>query len=435
MLYMMKLKYITPFILFVLISLKSWVACDAQSYIPPYFVSQLNGKIGAIKEKSREGASFVFITDTHVKSNEMHSPQLIRYVLDQTDMHTVIWGGDAMMQYGGTIAEQWKEQLRFDSILKGACDYYKVRGNHDFSILSKDGSIEKLLLSNEESANLLFDNAPSGIHRNMKDSGGCYYYFDNTESKLRFVIFDTTDSVPSAVRSWGNIPYVHDKQLQWIADSAISTTPQGYDLIFVSHIPIPKKRTDSKPTLWKVRQLIDGINSKSSGDLYEVKYDFTNLKDVRVLMCLAGHVHSDTQNYSNDVLYVTTANDGKWNIKTKKNIHTSQSRVGTVSEQCFDCFCISKDRTMVHAYRIGYGNDRHFHLEPLKVAVNRQERIKSIFKDPVQYTDLSAKKNSATSRVLSIAADGSMRGLRKGRTTVAVSDNEGNKDFFYIIVE
>lgn len=412
------------------------MACDAQSYIPPYFVSQLNGKIGTIKEKSREGAAFVFITDTHVKSNEMHSPQLVKYVLDQTSIHTVIWGGDAMMQYGGTIDEQWKLQQSFDSILEGACDYYKVRGNHDFSILSKDRSIEKLLLSNEESANLLFDNAPSVIHRNMKDSGGCYYYFDNTESKLRFVIFDTTDSVPSKVRLWGNIPYVHDKQLQWIADSAISTTPQGYDLIFVSHIPIPKRRTDSKPTLWKVKQLIDGINSKSSGDLGEVKYDFTNLKDVRVLMCLAGHVHSDTQRYSAGVLYVTTANDGKWKRESKRDTDMLKRKAGTISEQCFDCFCISKDRTMVHVYRIGYGNDRHFHLEPLRLAVNREERIKSIFEYPTQFTYLSAKKNIVTSKaVVSIAADGSIKGLRKGLTTVVVSDNEGNKEYFNIIVE
>ena len=416
----MKLKSIICLSLLFLISPISWGVNDVVGDIPSYFFYQLKEKTDIIKKKNRQGASFVFITDTHVKSNEMHSPQLIKYVLDNTDIHTVIWGGDAIMQYGGTVEVQWNVQLRFDSILNKSCNLYKVRGNHDFSILSKDGSID-MLFSNKESAKLLFANPPSGIHRNINDPGGCYYYFDDNNNKLRFIIFDTTDSVPSKNRSWGNIPYVHDSQLQWIVDSAVSTTRRGYDMVFVSHIPLPKDTT-KKTELWKLKRLVDGINSYSSGMIGNVKYDFTKLKETKVLMCVAGHIHRDSEKYVDGVLYLTTANDGKWNVKKKGN-DVPARKVGTVSEQCFDCFCISKDKKIVHTYRVGYGNDRHFHLEPLILSVNKEIKIKSMFDGSVSVKELntsakSKKKGKTSNGILSIDEEGGIKGIRKGNTTL-----------------
>lgn len=415
----------------------SWGAHEVDGDIPPYFFNQIRGKIGDIGEKSRKGTSFVFITDTHVKSNQMHSPKLIKYVLDKTNIHTVIWGGDAIMQYGGTIEEQWKVHLRFDSIFNKTCNFYKVRGNHDFSILSKkNGFPDKLLLSNEEAARLLLRNCPSDLHRNVRDSGACYYFFDNKDNKVRFIILDTTDSVPSKVRSWGNVPSVHDSQLQWIADSAVSTTPEGYDLIFVSHIPIPNKNSNKKSALRKLKLLIDEICSYSSGKIGNVKYDFTKLKDVKVLLCLAGHIHKDSEKYVNGILYLTTANDGKW--KSKKS--GVKRKMGSVSEQCFDCFCISKDKRIVHAYRIGFGKDRHFHVEPVKLSINKEKKINFILKGPVKLVDLNVTEKSKTKSTIlnefvSLDNEGYMKGLKKGSTTVVVQDTKGNKEFFNVIVQ
>ena len=217
-----------------------FLACSAFNtgdVIPPYFVSQIKNKIDVIKENSKDGSSFVFITDTHVKANQMNSPQLIKYILDTTNIKNVIWGGDAINYNRGNIEGQWEIQLRFDSAFNNVCNYYKVRGNHDFSITKNKQFPNGISYSNTKSAELLLRNCPSNIHRNTNDPGACYYYYDDMINKIRFVIFDTTDSVPDKVGGYGNVPYIHDSQLQWVADSALSTISKGYGLVFVSHIP------------------------------------------------------------------------------------------------------------------------------------------------------------------------------------------------------
>ena len=429
----MGMKRFVLLLLFFILYIASSSAQNVDGNIPSYFVDQISSKLGDIEKRSRNGLSFIFITDTHIKSNELHSPQLIKHVLDNTDIHTVIWGGDAMMQYGGPINNQWDIQLRFDSLLNMNSYIYKVRGNHDFSIMGKGKSADKLLLSNEEAAELLFMNSSPNVHRNLKDSSACYYFFDDKSNKVRFIIFDTTDSVPSKVVSFGNVPYVHDSQIQWIADSAVMTTPKGYGLIFVSHIPIPYTNATQYPILLKLRDLVNGICTKSSGIIGNIEYDFAKLEDVKVLMCIAGHIHGDSEHYVNGVLQFTTANDGKWNTSSNKKSSTTKRKVGTVGEQCFDCICISKDKRLVHAYRIGYGKDRHFHLDSICLPINKSRKIKSLMKGSVNWT-IQKNKQTVNSEVLSVES-GILKGIRKGRATLVARDKKGNKEYFNIVVQ
>lgn len=427
-------------VLFLLVLLAS-SAINVEDKVPQYFVSQMNDKIGEIKRNSKDGTSFIFITDTHVKENQMHSPQLIKYILDNTNIKNVIWGGDAINYNRGNIERQWEIQLRFDSAFNNVCNYYKVRGNHDFSITKSRQFPNGISYSNTKAAELLLKNSPSNIHRNTNDPGACYYYYDDIINKIRFIIFDTTDSVPSKGRGYGNVPYIHDSQLQWIADSAISTVSKGYGLVFVSHIPIihsGPKGSQKLENVRRVRQLIDGVSSHSSGKIGQVKYDFTHLEDIKVLMCISGHIHRDTETYVNEVLYLTTANDGKWKKKeSEKASENTTRKVGTVDEQCFDCICISKNKKVVHAYRIGYGHDRHFHLESINISDSKVLKLETAFIEPVSWNSFNAtgnKKRDLSRDIVKIEKDGFVRGLNKGTAVVVASDDKGNKEFFNIIV-
>ncbi len=334
------------------------------SGIPAYYKSQLKEKTRLIKKNSRKCASFIFVTDTHVNSNAMHSPLLIRHILDNTDVNTVIWGGDAISTYGNNIEEQWEKQLQFDSVLNGACNIYKVRGNHDFMTTIRKGMKEGYTFSNEKTAALLLEGSPATIHRNVTDKGGCYYYFDDEKQRIRFVVLDTNDSVTSERIQKGNIAGIHHKQLQWVADSALSTTPDSYGLVFVSHIPIAKDSYPKKYPFDKVRKLIEGVASHTKGKADGVSYDFSELRDVKVLMCIAGHLHRDSHAYINGILYVTTSCDAAIEKVNKKyTAGKSYRKYDTINEQCFDCFCIDRERNEVNIYRIGYGEDRHFQIQ------------------------------------------------------------------------
>lgn len=136
---------------------------------------------------------------------------------------------------------------------------------------------------------------------------------------------------------------VHVKQLDWIANIAIMTIPRGYDVIFVSHIPFVILSGKTVKPLSNVVELIEALNLKKSGNIGNVSYVFTEVGGVKILMCLSGHLHYDSQIYRNGVLYVTTAADAAYeNYKMDPFVKDLSGRKrGTINEQCFDCFTIS----------------------------------------------------------------------------------------------
>lgn len=421
----------------VLFFFTSTAAYFGNKVIPSYFNKQLSEKIDIIERRSRNGASFIYITDTHAKSNKMHSPQLIKYVLRKTKIQNVIWGGDAIVNDGGNIEKQWGLQLQFDSVLNNVCNFYKVRGNHDFSILSDEEHPNGLSYSNEKTAELLLNNCPSNVHRNKFDSEACYYYFDDKTYEVRYVIIDTTDSVPTKAGKYGNVTRVRDSQLQWIADPALSTTPKGYGVVLISHVPIANKGYNRDAELKDVRKLIDDFNSHSIGMIRNIKYDFSHLEDVKLLMCISGHKHVDSETYVNGILHLRTANDGRWD----KGKGKTSRKEGTVSEQCFDCVCISRNKKIVYTYRIGYGKDRVFHLEPIIISQKKMKKIRATINGVANWTSYNATENKYKDRwllsndVIKVENEGMVRGLKEGAAVLVASDKKGNKEFYSIIVK
>lgn len=293
----------------ITISADNW---QIDNQIPLYYHKQLSNKIESIK--TNKGCSFVFITDTHVSANVMLSPYLIREIVRATPVKNVIWGGDAIVAFGtnSSIDTQWKRQSLLDSLLLGIGHLYKIRGNHDYTIRESRVSDLGITYSQPKTAQLLFENHPDGIVRNRKDLGGCYYYFDDKSARVRFVVFDTTDSVHGENIAWGTAYGVHDVQMKWIADSAIATTPKGYGLIFFSHVPFTDTTGARHMVLSNVKEIVDAAASQSSGRVGTVKYDFTKLDDVKVLMCLSGHNHQDMQTFRKGVVHMVTACDAAY---------------------------------------------------------------------------------------------------------------------------
>lgn len=408
--------------------------------IPTYFEKQLKEKIDVIRINSREGASFIFITDTHVISNKMQSPYLIRRILNNTSIKTVIWGGDAINSHSNDIDMQWKKQLVFDSVFNGACQLYKVRGNHDFSVLGNDNT-DGFSFSNKKSAEYLLKNIPSNVHRNFNDSEACYYYFDDEARRVRYIIFDSSDSVSNVANIHGNVTNMRDIQLQWIADSAIATTANGYGIIFISHIPITNWGYGKKAPLTKARKIIESIESHSKGMIGDVEYDFSKLGNVKVLMCIAGHIHEDSQTYINGIPYVTIANDGKIKkLKSRKIEGKKQRRLGTLDEQCFDCFIINKEKSRIQTYRIGYGVDRLFNLKQIKIPIKKRKKLSSNLTGKKRWSSYNAIVNKykngriVYNDIVNVDDNGYVVGLKKGEAVIVATDFKGNKEFYDISV-
>ena len=413
--------------------------------IPSYFVSVLSEKESAINSAKNKVASFVFITDTHVQTNQMQAPQLIQHLLEHTRIKNVIWGGDAIGAYGTAtdIEMQWEKQALFDSLINQSGNLYKIRGNHDFTIKESSSSNKGFTYSQRKTAQMLLEGHPSNIVLNSSDPEACYYYFDAPDDHLRYIVFDTTDSVREENVAWGTIYGVHDKQLQWIADSAIASTPKGYDIVFFSHVPFTDTTGSRHAVLSNVREVVDAASKKTAGRIGDVNYNFTQLKRTSVLMCLSGHNHSDMQTYRNGVVHMVTACDAAYNdYKDDPFVRNLSGMIkGTENEQCFDCISINRNKRLISVYRVGVGGDRFFHTKSLAGKVGKKKHLKTFLKNPVEWYSYNASGNiyngkwTLSNDVVSVDGKGNVVCMKKGEAVVFAIDAEGKREFYNIEVK
>ena len=209
----------------------------------------MNNKVKLINEliyESGENAdSFVFVTDTHNISNVMKSPLLINYIIKNTYIQKVIHGGDIIGTWNKStkelnengVKEDMMRQLKFVNYTIPYAKLYTTRGNHDFG--SRGGTGISYGIDGLSTHNIFMNklNPENNIISNDEDSTANYFYFDNNKQLTRYVFFDTSDITDSE----GNSSYgVRTVQIHWIAEKAILTTPENYNLIFILHIPVER---------------------------------------------------------------------------------------------------------------------------------------------------------------------------------------------------
>lgn len=409
------------------------------------YINYIEEKVKTINCDKTSLESYIFITDTHVAANSLKSPQLIKNIVEHTRINKVIWGGDAICAYGknSDIEVQWRKQTLFDSLISQVGRFYKIRGNHDFTIKESSTSNKGVTYSQQKTAQLLFENHPDDIVRNDADPGACYYYFDDEMARVRFVVFDTTDSIRGENVAWGTVYGVHDTQLRWVVDSAIATTSKGYGLVFLSHVPFTDTTGSRHVILSNVRDVVDAAALKTSGKTGSVNYDFTKLKDVKVLMCLSGHNHQDMQTFRNGVVHMVTASDAAYNdYKADPFVKDLSGRtVDTINEVCFDCISINKRKKLISAYRVGIGGDRFFHTKSLKLKVGKSKHLKTSLNHPVEWHSYNASGNQYNGKwtlfndVVNIDGNGTVVSKKQGEAVVLAVDKKGNKEFYNIIVK
>jgi predicted MPP superfamily phosphohydrolase len=314
--------------------------------VPDYFTSHLATKVASIntamnaaRGESVVGANmeaFVFITDVHWSGNKKHSPSLIKYILNNTPIKTVICGGDIINGHAATKQAAAKEIHSFtDAITNIPCyEYLCVYGNHDNNGIGNNDDSTKLV--NSEQLDLLY--APlsgrSNIHWAFEDAQFTWdpseavkndYYVDHPRSKTRFLCVD-----------WQNP--MSGNRVAWM--QKVLGQDDGYRVIVIHH----------------------GIYSLSQGEVVEdhsgIMSVLSNYKS-KIVAVLSGHVHRDTKtDYYGDgsVPVITTSCD------TFDTTYATGMVAGTVTEQCFDVVVVDYTNSKIKLIRVGNGSDREYDL-------------------------------------------------------------------------
>lgn len=350
---------------------------------PDYIKAEVKDTIKKIIDKQNsETITFAFMTDLHYATTKNHNIRMKRTInaykeiAKCVDIDILLLGGD----YTNEGCKEYKTEC-FNELRKlmGNIRFFPVNGNHD------DGSIwDKSYIKAKQSINhfthkelyeLFYNHVPGQGAKVNTDNGSLYYYFDELQSKTRFVMLDTGD-VPYIFDEHGKLLYggqhlfaLSQNQIDWLVNEALNFNEEGWNIVFVTHsIQRPSDTTANEKELFRhLKVLTELTDAYKRGEKYafdsDEKYfglhidvDFSQYKRGDIIAFLVGDFHTDAVEKSKSgINYILTANAVMYCTSSPSYV---QRKDGDKTEILFDVITVNKKTRTIHIVRVGAGEDR-----------------------------------------------------------------------------
>ena len=354
---------------------------DSGYPIPQYYTSYIAEKAQAINDLhdslSINSDSFIFLTDYHILRNEQHSPALIHYLLGNTGLRRLVFGGDAYQTNRTSKAEAEKYVAYVYAMLNNLSPwFFPILGNHEwnhYQIAATECLQEAYEISLAGVYNYCISRCEPYV-TGMSAEGN--YYYDNDAKKIRY-LFLQYDGESRPTQS----------TLDWLANK-LTSTPLGYYVMAIAHYANMDDHAAPSLTSYAgrntyfnqmVADILQAYNVKGAytnnfsftangvTKTYNCDYDFSSAPGNNVICILGGHWHEDdaVEKTATNILSVLTTGDlcktGSGDIITYiEDGETFERTPGTVREQAFDVVSIDTDARKIYFTRIGGGADREF---------------------------------------------------------------------------
>ena len=437
-----------------------WSLWAADEGLPAYYgdhLAKVAARLRALSAKCDD--SFFFITDLHIPSNHCVSGRILAKLIAETGVKKVLCGGDLTEAFGGkasvdrTVAayrEQWVKAVE-----RAGGAFYPAKGNHDFTIKDSPTAQSGFTYSGKAAHDILMDTVAvkANAVTNLDDPEACYYYVDFPESRIRTVVADTTDSVRTDRTYWAVQYGMGERQLNWLAEKALSTVPAGWAVLVMHHIPITGVVSGEGGNLtlfapW--RNLLEAYQNRGKASVGGKVYDFADAQG-RLLCSLTGHEHAERQTYRNGLWHITEPCDAAYSDyivgSTPWCKDLPKKEKGTVYEQTFDAVHIDRRNNALHFTRIGGGGNRTYHLDALCAKVGKPLRLKAAKgMGDVSWgcydADRTTKRRNPKNKyqhfcdyfndVAEISADGTFTTKKPGESIVLATAPNGDKELFAV---
>lgn len=325
---------------------------------PSYWEDYLPGKVEEINAVVGDYTdAILFFTDYHVNDynyesgNSEYSYEIIRYLLDNTDINKVVFGGDVFTKEESANNAITALQA-FTSKFSGPDrNLYLVKGNHD------DNNYGVGELSNSQ----IIDNYFSAIEKN-----NTYYYVDDATKNIRYIFLDTrqTSIDYSLTNGTTEEKAYANAEVNWLINT-LNSVPSGYSVIVFMHAIWWGAGSLSTGSLIPsetggVQSVLRLYNDKSSGTVFDtISADFTSANG-EALVCICGHTHLDYSHLIRNIVCFSTSSDSfaMANLRPDNRTHA----VGTITEHVIDVLLIDTQDKKLKTIRIGSGQDREFNL-------------------------------------------------------------------------
>ena len=291
----------------------------------------LDNYVSEVKKHIREGKNSVnigVITDTHFKDkdsvdfygwNGLQHVQEFAYLekfgLLDLKAHLGDWidGSDA-----GLIGESELIKLK-DSFKSDKVPYLNIKGNHDENDKFDEHHDLKASFPENEFENIMWPDmyCQKGIHYVSRQHGVAYFDIDD----VRVVSVNTSD-LPYILDNKGHKRYdtkitlaVREDQIEEIIE--ILTKSSNKKIIFMSHAnPINRKGSNAlKYNGRSLHELLVAFNQREKGRMHASDgepaefrlsnyFDFTKVKNARIVAYFCGHRHREDQYRINGIQYI-----------------------------------------------------------------------------------------------------------------------------------
>ena len=431
--------------------------------LPPYYgehLAKVASRLSLLSKKCDD--AFFFITDLHIPSNHCVSGRILAKLVAETDIKKVLCGGDLTEAFGGkasvdrTIAayrEQWVAAVE-----RAGGDFYPAKGNHDFTIKDSPTADSGFTYPGKVAHDILMDAAAvkANAVTNRDDPEACYYYVDFPASRIRYIVADTTDSVRTDRTYWALEYGMGERQLNWLAEKALSTIPSGWVALAMHHIPVTgivggEGGGGALFAPW--RNMLEAYQNRGKTTVGGKVHDFTGAKG-RLLCSLTGHEHAERQTCQNGLWHITEPCDAAYSdyivgaVPWCKNLPKKDK--GTVYEQTFDAIHVDKANNALHFTRIGGGGNRTYHLNVLRAKVGEPLPLRQAkWMGDVEWgcydaDRIKARRNPANkyqhfctyfNDIAEISADGTFTAKKAGESIVLATAANGDKELFAVAVD
>ena len=438
-----------------------WRLWAAEEGLPSYYgehLAKVSSRLNALSATCDD--AFFFITDLHIPSNHCVSGRILAKLIAETGVKKVLCGGDMTEAFGGkesvdrTIAayrEQWVKAVE-----RAGGAFYPAKGNHDFTIRDSPKAQSGFTYPGKVAHDILMDTVAvkANAVTNRDDPEACYYYVDFPESHVRTIVADTTDSVRNDRTYWAVQYGMGERQLNWLAEKALSTIPSGWVALVMHHIPVTgivggegvNGGNGDMFVPW--RAILEAYQNRGKVSVGSREYDFSNAQG-RLLCSLTGHVHAERQTFQRGLWHITEPCDAAYSDYIVGSMpwckELPKKENGTVYEQTFDAIHIDRRNKALHFTRIGGGGNRTYHLDARRGKVGEPMRLKT-----TQLTGdvswgcydadrVTAKRNPANkyqsfysyfNDVAAVSSEGVFVAKKTGESVILATASDGDKEIF-----
>lgn len=296
-------------------ALESISGVSLPSYWQSYLPDRADAICQAMETSGANKSAFLWYTDAHwANGSAKRSPDILRYLLENTPMNKINFGGDIVGDPAEFTHANIKYVYEWRRMIAGLSSHHSVIGNHDNNHGSGnvDNIVYAFLLAPEESPD-------------MVKGGDFYYYIDNPCEKTRYFYLDSGKYSLS------------DAETKFIID-ALTSLSAGWHAVIISHVWFQYTAASAptvgnmNPYMQKALNLFDAYNARQSGTVtmkdVAHAYNFSGCGG-KVEFCIGGHIHTD---------YDLTSTGGIPVILTSPDSNQPRGgesyQIGTVTEAC-----------------------------------------------------------------------------------------------------